>query len=803
MRIQSAAFLLGVCLVQTAATLDGRLAVGGVLVAAAGVLHAVFALRRGRGRPPQRLAAAAVGALFALGAGLAWAAWRAEARIADELDGRLEGVELQVRGRVASLPQQGERGWRFVFEIEPGTAGVPQRVQLSWRADGAEAQAALPALRAGERWAFTVRLWRPHGFANPAGFDYEAWLLERGVRAAGSVRTAAHLLDDRPAGPMQHVHRVRGELRARMLAALPEGEQRGLLVALAVGDQQDIEPAQWDVFRRTGVAHLVSISGLHVALVATFCGGLAGLAWRRLPALVLRVPVQKAAALAGLAGASAYALLAGMGIPVLRAWLMLLVVASALLSGRAVAPSRVLAVALVVVLAVDPWAVLAVGFWLSFGAVAVILAVVGGRVAAPAGWRGALRIQLAISFALVPLLLAQFQSLPLLSPLANLIAIPVVSFVVTPLVLVALPWPSAPLLWPANQAAEAMMAVLSWLAALEFAVLERALPPPWLLACALAAVALLLLPRATPGRLAAPVLLAGLLAWQPGRPPPGGFRAWVLDVGQGLAVHVQTHAHDLLYDAGPPYGDAADAGSRVILPWLRAAGVRALDRLVLSHPDADHVGGAATVLGALAVGQVLAGGADSAAGRARWPSRLAAGAVVQDCAGVPPWSRDGVRFEILHPQPAAAASAPRAGAGGRRGNDSNDASCVLRVSAAAGALLLTGDIGAAVEATLAARLDGEGLRSTVVVSPHHGSRSSSSAAFVDATLPEHVVHSAGHRNAFGHPHGEVWARWAEAGARNWRTDAQGAIVLEFAAQPGAGVTAGAQRERNPRYWHGR
>lgn len=800
MRIQSAAFLLGVCLVQTAAVLDGRLAAGGLLIGAAAALGAVLALRRGRGRPPHRLAAAAAGVVFALGAGLAWAAWRAEARIADELDGRLEGVELQVRGRVASLPQQGERGWRFVFEIEPGTSGVPQRVQLSWRADGAGPQAALPALRAGERWAFTVRLWRPHGFANPSGFDYEAWLLERGVRATGSVR-AARLLDERPAAAMQHVHRLRGELRARLLAALPEGEQRGLLVALAVGDQQDIEPAQWDVFRRTGVAHLVSISGLHVALVATFCGGLAGLAWRRLPALVLRVPVQKAVVLCGLAGASGYAVLAGMGIPVLRAWLMLLVAASALLSGRGVAPSRVLAAALVVVLVADPWAVLAVGFWLSFGAVAVILAVVGGRVTVQAGWRGALRIQLAISFALVPLLLAQFQSLPLLSPLANLIAIPVVSFVVTPLVLVALPWPAPPLLWPANLAAEAMMAVLSWLAALEFAVLERALPPPWLLACALVAVALLLLPRATPGRLAAPVLLAGLLAWQPERPPPGGFRAWVLDVGQGLAVHVQTHAHDLLYDAGPPYGDAADAGGRVILPWLRAAGVRTLDRLVLSHPDADHVGGAATVLGTLAVERVLAGGAESAAGRARWPGRLLAGAGVQDCAGVPPWSRDGVRFEILHPQPAAAASAPRADAGARRGND-NDASCVLRVSTAAGALLLTGDIGAAVEAALAARV-GEGLRSVVVVSPHHGSRSSSSAAFVAATLPGHVVHSAGHRNAFGHPHGEVWARWAAAGARNWRTDAQGAIVLEFPPPPGDGVAVGAQRERSPRYWHGR
>lgn len=799
MRIEATAFLLGVCLVQTAATLDGRVAAGGLLLVLAGGLRLAFAgpaAGEGRGR---RIARVALAALFAFGVGVAWAAWRAELRLASALDGRLEGIDLDVRGRVASLPQQGERGGRFVFEIEPELAGVPQRVQLSWRGDSPDARAALPQVRAGERWAFTVRLWRPHGSANPAGFDYEAWLLERGVRATGSVRDA-RLLDDHPGGLMQRVHRLRQEIRARMLAALPEGGQRGLLVALAVGDQQDIDDADWEIFRRTGVGHLVSISGLHVALVAMFCGGLAALAWRRLPTLALRMPAQKAGALAGLGGASAYALLAGMGVPVLRAWLMLLVAAFALLGGRRVAASRVLALALVVVLVVDPWAVLAVGFWLSFAAVAVILAVVGGRVMPRSGWRGALRVQLAISLALVPLLLAQFQSLPLLSPLANLVAIPLVSFVVTPLVLLALPWPSALLLWPANAAAEAMMAMLVWLAMLEFAVLERALPPPWLLACALAAVALLLLPRATPGRLAAPVLLAALLVWQPARPPPGGFRAWVLDVGQGLAVHVQTHGHDLLYDAGPPYGEAADAGSRVVLPWLRAAGVRALDRVVLSHPDADHIGGATTVLSALPAAQVLAGAAASAAGQAQWAARLPAGLRVAECAGIAPWTRDGVRFEIVHPEPAVAGA--RAGPAGAGGHD-NDASCVLRVAAAAGVLLLTGDIGAAAELALVAGQGGAALRSAVVVSPHHGSRSSSSPALVDATLPEHVVHSTGRRNAFGHPHAEVWARWAAAGARNWRTDAQGAILLEFAAQADEGVTVSAQRERRPRYWHGR
>ena len=807
MRIVAAGVLAGTLLVQRSAALDGLAAAGGLGLLILLGMRLVFAQRFLRDQASRRGVGIAITALAALAAGTGWAAWRAEVRLGDELAGSLEGVELQLRGRVAGLPRASGPGWRFDFEVEPDTPGVPGLVQLGWRPergvletdDDADSvrRAMLPMPRPGERWALTVRLWRPHGFANPSGFDYEAWLLELGVRATGSVRGPGQLLDEHPAALMQHVHRLRARVRERLLAALPEGAQSGLLVALAVGDQQGIDAAQWEIFRRTGVAHLVSISGLHVALVAMFCGGLVGMAWRRLPALVLRVPAQRAGALAGLAGATAYALLAGMGVPVLRAWLMLLVGALALFAGRRIAPSRVLAVALLVVLAVDPWAVLSAGFWLSFGAVAVILAVLGGRVAPSAGWRGALRVQLAISFALVPLLLALFQSVPLLSPLANLIAIPLVSFVVTPLVLLAIPWPTPLLLVPADLVAGWMMEVLAPLAALEMAVVERAVPPPWLFGGALAAVAMLLLPRASPGRLLAPALLAGLLLWQPPRPQEGGFRVWVLDVGQGLAVHVQTRAHDLLYDSGPPFGSATDAAERVILPWLRAAGVRRLDLLVLSHPDSDHAGGAASLLGAIPVEGVLAGQARDARERAHWSERLGQGRAPADCALAPAWQRDGVRFEFLHPAAGSPSGEEAAGA------HDNDASCVLRISSAAGALLLTGDVGTVAEAKLIARHPPANLAAAVVVSAHHGSRSSSSAAFVDATLPEHVIHSVGRRNGFGHPHPEVWARWAQAGARNWRTDAQGAIVVEFAASPGDGVQVSATRETHPRYWHGR
>ena len=799
MRIFALAFLVGVCLVQTRSALAGWSAAGMLGLVAAVALRVGLVPLSARRPGAHRVLRAVLAMAIAVAVGVTWSAWRAELRLADALRGELEGVDRVVQGRIASLPQALDQGWRFVFEPDAGEDGVPSRVLLSWReradadadADADGARLAMP--RPGERWSFGVRLRRPHGFVNPGGFDYEAWLLERGIRATGYVRNPALRLDAQPGTLMQRVHRLRATVRERLLAAAPAGGHGGLMVALAVGDQSGISTDDWEVFRRTGVGHLVSISGLHVALVGLFCGGAISMFWRRLPALALRVPAQKAGALGALAGASVYALLAGLGIPVVRAWLMLAVAVWVLFTGRAVAPSRVLAIALLVVLVADPWAVLSAGFWLSFGAVAIILASVGGRIRARTGWRGAVRVQLAISVALIPLLLAQFQSFPLLSPLANLVGIPLVSFVITPLVLLALPWPHAVLLVPADAAAELMMQALRWLAAGEQVLWEQAVPPPWLLAGGLVAVALVLLPRATPGRLAAPALLGALLAWQPARPLAGGFEVQVLDVGQGLAVHVRTQTHDLLFDSGPPYGSEADAGSRVIVPYLRAAGTRAIDRLVLSHGDVDHVGGAASVIRGVLVGDVLAGQPEAPGDWMAAALGQPGGMKLRHCADAAPWTWDGVRFEILHPH---AGSPP-----GR--NHDNDASCVLRVAGPSGALLLTGDISSAAEAGLLARLPIGTLESEVVVSAHHGSRSSSSQAFVDATLPAHAVHSAGYRNAFGHPHPQVWARWAEAGARNWRTDAQGAIGMVFAADADEGVSVVAERERTPRYWHGR
>ncbi|NMG17492.1 DNA internalization-related competence protein ComEC/Rec2 [Aromatoleum bremense] len=786
MRTSIIAFALGVWLCQGLPELPGTAWLLALLVASGAVAAALW-------RADARTQLAGM-CLLALAAGFVWSAARAQWRLTDELPMTWEGRDVVVTGIIDELPRTVGRGVRFVLRVESASAPVPQRMLLSWYRPRAHAGAGadadedagdegqVPSLRPGERWKLTLRLKRPHGLANPGGFDYEAWLLERGLRATGHVRAKGEniLLDPLVADPMILVHRLRDSVRARFLATLPAAEYAGVLVALAVGDQNAITQAQWTVFRKTAVAHLVSISGLHVSMIALVVGGVAGWGWRRIPPLTLRFPARKAAALAGLAAATAYSLLAGLGIPTQRSLLMLSVVAVALLLGRESAGSRVIALALFSVLVVDPWAVLSAGFWLSFGAVAAIMYVVGGRTGGVQGWRVAVTTQLAITLATVPALLVLFNAFSLLSPFANAFAIPLVSFLITPLVLAAIVLPFPPLLELAHWLTGLMMVALEWLADMPFAMWQQAAPPPLLALAGIAGVLWLLLPRGTPARHAGVLAMLPMLAWSPPRPAPGEFRLTVLDVGNGMAAHLQTARHDLMYDTGPAYGPDVDAGERVLLPYLGAVGVRRLDRLVISHDDLDHTGGAAS----------LAEGVEIVDIRADLPPghRLRAGRIAPvSCVAGERWRWDGVDFEVLHP------------AAGENPRRDNDKSCVLRIAAPGGSVLLAGDIETAAERSLLAR-SARALASDVVLVPHHGSRSSSSAAFIAAVEAQTAIFTVGYLNPFRHPHPAVWARWSASGARNWRTDSQGAIRVDVRD---GGVSVEAQRLIAPRYWHGR
>ena len=754
-----------------------------------GALAAVLACRW-RHRTPIVILA---GALL----GVAWAGLTAHLALSNALPHKDEGRDITVTGVIASLPHRFDGGARFHFDVEhtdTRDATVPPRIILSWYG----ATASDPAfIHPGERWRLVVRLQRPHGNANPHGFDYEAWLLEQGVRATGYVRPAGsrnERLDHWTPGAGYAIERARGHLRARILSVLDGKPYAGVIVALVIGDQRGIDQDDWDVFNRTGISHLVSISGLHITMVAGLAAWMAASLWRRsfwtAAQLPLRLPAQKAAALTGAIVALLYVLLAGFGVPAQRTFYMLAVVAAAVWCGRIASSSHVLCLALGIVVLLDPWAMLWPGFWLSFGAVAAILYACSGRLGEQArGWRAGLlvaaRTQWAVTIGLAPLTLLLFGQISLVSPLANAVAIPVISLFVTPLALVGsiLPSPLADLVLGTAHLGVALLAwPLQWLAAPQLAVWTAPAPSPWILVLALLGTAWMLAPRGWPQR------WAGLAAWTPlltqltTAPPPGAFTVTAFDVGQGMALLVETHRHRLLYDTGPQYAPGASGATRVILPYLRGRGVGRLDSLVVSHSDLDHVGGADAVLETLEVGEVV-----SSLPRAHPLLRKAARH--QRCLAGQGWEWDGVRFEMLAPDLASYAN-PRLKANAR--------SCVLRVSAAGKAILLAGDIEAAQEAALL-ETRAEQLRADVLLAPHHGSGTSSSAAFLQAVGPSLGIFQVGHRNRYRHPQKKVYQRYAEHGIRRLRTDERGAVTLRF----GPELQVETYRETRARYWHGR
>lgn len=728
---------------------------------------------------PARLAAVLACAII----GLVWAGWRADLRLADALDPAWEGRDLRLTGVIATLPQDFSSGSRFEFAVESlstGGAAVPPRIMLSWyqgQRDGEEF--VRPPLRPGERWQLTVRLKRPQGNANPGGFDYEAWLLERDIRATGYVRQdPPQRLADMVWAPGYVVERLRHTVRASFAEMLP-GERypwAGILVALVIGDQRAIQGDLWTTFNRTGTTHLMSISGLHVTMVAAIFGLLTGFVWRRVPALALRLPAQRAALLAACGAAFCYVLLAGFAVPAQRTLYMLLVAALAMNVGRVVAPSRTLCLALLVVLLIDPWAVLAAGFWLSFGAVGALL-YVGTAVVGPApGWRARIRewgvVQWAATLASLPVLLLVFQQFSLVSPLANALAIPVVSFIVTPLALLAALIPWWPLAALAHTVLGVLMVFLEWCAT--WPVWQAPAPPVWAALAAGLGVAVLLLPRGVPGRLLGAALLLPALLWPVAKPAEGEAWISVLDVGQGLASVVRTREHTLIYDPGPLYSAESDAGQRVVVPYLRAQGITALDVLMVTHRDSDHAGGSASVKSALAVGRVLSS-LDGVEG--------------ERCRAGQAWTWDGVSFTVLHP------------AADDYGNErkSNNLSCVLRIDAGGRRMLLTSDIEARDEAVLLARFP-EQLAADVLLVPHHGSRTSSTPDFIAAVGAREAIIPVGYRNRFGHPKAEVVERYVAAGTQLWRTERDGALRVSLGT---GGITTSAWRAERRRYWHGR
>ncbi len=736
---------------------------GGWLLLAAGVL----ALAVWRRPPALALAAAGLTSLVAISA--------VDRKLAEEFLRH----DVRVVVQVVDFPRHQAARVRFTARVLEAPDHVPGRLRLSWYGRDL-------ALDPGDALDMTVRLSPPRGFVNPGGGDYEGWLFRERIGATGYVR-AVH---SRPDAPPPPVLALRAALSQHVDTLVPEGREAAVIRAVTLGIRDGLAAADRDVLARTGTSHLVAISGLHVGLVAALGLVAVRMLWAWLPGPCRRVAPLVAGAWAGLALAAGYAMFAGFAVPTRRALLMLTVVLVAVVLRRPLRPGRGLALALMVVLVADPLASLDASFWLSFTAVAVIALAVGGRVdpaaVARPRWRRLVRGTLAFVVLQVLIMLGMasatgvlFGQVPLASPLANLVFVPLFSLVVVPVGLVstalAVPWPAAASMGFAlcHAALASAWPLLEALAGQRWAVLSLpARPWPWWLVAAAASV-LLLLPRGWPARLLAVPLLAAMLAWRPPAPPPGGFELVVLEVGHGLALWVRTHRHVLVFDTGPAWADGFDAGRSVLVPALRARGITRVDRLVISHEHNDHYGGAAALIDALPVARIDAGGTYARELDAAGP-----------CTAGERWAWDGVRFEYLHPP-------------GTHWTG-NDGSCVLSIRGDGVSALLTGDI----EARGEARLVAGGLLEPhdVVQVPHHGSATSSAPAFIAATAPAVAVAGTGWANRWGLPDPAVVARWHASGATFVHTAEAGAV--EIALVPGAEVSVSRRwRERHRRYWH--
>ncbi|QLG87254.1 DNA internalization-related competence protein ComEC/Rec2 [Chitinibacter bivalviorum] len=664
------------------------------------------------------------------------------------------------------MPQSTQYGLIFLFR--PHKA-IPEH---NWQPDLIQVSAYgkdLP-FQAGQRWQISAKLKPVHSQINPSGFDLESWFLQQNIAATATVKTYQAI---EGLSWDSQILRWRSQISTRIAQQLGHHPYIGVIKALTIGDQNQIPKDQWLRFSQTGVTHLISISGLHITMLAGLIGGVAVFLWRRMPIFASRLASQRVGIIAGVLAAISYSITSGMSIPTQRTVTMLIIAAICLWRNQRSPVSAVWLLALSIVVLIDPFSVLSIGFWLSFLIVGILLWACAGRIAEAQQWRVWLNSQWAATLGSLPLLLVIFGQFPLISPLANAFAIPLVSLIVTPLALLGLIEPSGLVL---NFSAQIMAWCdigLAWCVSLPFASWQHSPPPLYLLPAAMLGVMVLLLPKGFAARYLGGVLLLPLVLYAPPMVPNGEFRLIALDVGQGLSVLIQTASHAVLFDTGQlPNTDST------LLPSLRSLNAMKLDALILSHNDNDHIGAAPTLLARWPIGQLIHSlPAEHALLQAQYQQHRPV-----KCSAGQHWQWDQVQFDIIWPSANYAVATD------------NAQGCVLRISNGKYSALITADIGKAEEAALIAA----GLaRSDILLVPHHGSKTSSSQPFISATQAQYAVFSAGFMNRFGHPKPEIIARYQSANATILRTDELGALRFQVGQQ----IQMQAERHIHPHYWY--
>jgi competence protein ComEC len=665
----------------------------------------------------------------------------------------LEKKTVTVEGIIVTIPVTGGRRSHFEFQaqslqFEGKKIKWPRRLMLSWYYPKQHP-------RAAEHWRLSVRLKRPHGLHNPGGFSFEHWCMLHGISAKGYIYAKGHnhRLSQAPSFSLLHWREVLWRLINKKISDI---KIAGLVGALSIGVKSGVDKEIWKVFRLTGTSHLMAISGLHVGIMAGLFFFIFAFVWRWIGWGLVIFPDKVIGAVGGILFAILYSALAGFSVSTLRADIMLSTMMGAMMIKRQYKPWHGLSLAALCVLLFNPFNVLSPGFWLSFIAVAMILWVSVNRLRlSQIKWKS-VRAQGAIFFGLFPVCLYLFQQNSLISPFANAIVIPwmgvavipfavlgvLISFVSSYLSFIVLGWVCLNL--------KGVLFFLTLLSHLPLASLTFSIPVVWIACLALLGLMILLLPKGLSIRFLGIFYLFPLIFYRVPHPKTGTFQVTMLDVGQGLSVVLQTANHVLVYDTGGSVGANDDMGQRVLLPYFNAQHMTHFDMLMISHGDDDHIGGAHSLLSMYPADRILTS----------VPKRFKK---AEQCLAGQHWQWDGVNFKVLYPNP------NYVGLG-------NNSSCVLKVTAGLQSVLLTGDIEKKAEAYLVEHEKTQ-LKSTLLIAPHHGSKTSSTLRFLQAVNPKEVWFSTGYLNRFHFPAKKIVGRYNQMRVKQLNTAKSGAIVM--------------------------